>query len=174
LFKLRELVWTRIQKKLRKLFRLGKINCLPEPAMLSRPERLLLPPRIFDAMVQHAQSELPNECCGLLGGRCDGEVLRALACYPLLNEAASPVEYRSEPRSMFQAMKDMDLAKHDVVAVYHSHPNSEPLPSRMDLERSYSPDVVHLIISLSRPEVRVRGWWLSGDAFEEAACMIDN
>ena len=53
--------------------------------MLSRPERLLLPRRIYQAMVQHAQAELPNECCGLLAGEHDGAELRALAWYPLVN-----------------------------------------------------------------------------------------
>jgi proteasome lid subunit RPN8/RPN11 len=142
--------------------------------MLSRPVRLLLPRRIYMAMVQHAQSELPNECCGLLAGERDGEVLRALGWYPLVNEAASPIEYRSEPRSMFQAIKGMGLAKQDVVAIYHSHPASEPIPSRTDLERNYSPDVVNFIISVIGPGTLVRGWWLTDRAFEEAAWTIED
>jgi proteasome lid subunit RPN8/RPN11 len=48
-----------------------------------------------------------------------------------------------------------------VLAVYHSHPTSAPIPSRTDLERNYSPDVVNLIISLSGSEPETRAWWLS-------------
>jgi len=123
-------------------------------------------------MVQHAQSELPNECCGLLAGRRDGDALRVLARHPLVNEAASRVEYLSEPRSMFDAVKAMRIEEHEILAIYHSHPTTEPMPSKTDLARNYSPDVLNFIISLAGPEPIMRGWWLTEDAFAEAAWEI--
>ena len=140
--------------------------------MLSRPGRILLPRRIYEAMAAHAQSELPNECCGLLAGERAGDDLRAQVWYPLVNDAASPIEYRSEPRSMLQAIKDMDRSNQIVVAIYHSHPTSEPIPSRTDIERNYSPEVVNFIIGLNNPTPLVRGWWLDGSGFEEAVWVI--
>jgi proteasome lid subunit RPN8/RPN11 len=122
-------------------------------------------------MVAHARAELPNECCGLLaatvgsGQRAAGSVKR---CYPLVNELASPAEYLSEPTSMFRAVKDMRARGLDIVAVYHSHPTTEPVPSRKDLERRYSEDVVHFIISLRDREPSMRAWWLREDQFTEA------
>jgi proteasome lid subunit RPN8/RPN11 len=123
-------------------------------------------------MIQQAQAELPNECCGILAGVREGDVLRVLKMHPLINEAASPIEYQSEPRSMFMAVKDMRQLGHDVLAVYHSHPASAPIPSKTDLERAYSPVVIHFIIGLSGPEPTLRGWWLSETAFEEAAWQL--
>jgi proteasome lid subunit RPN8/RPN11 len=123
-------------------------------------------------MLQHAQSALPNECCGLLAGVRDGAVLRVEKHYPLINEAASPIEYRSEPRSMLQADRDMRKWNLDMIAVYHSHPTSAPIPSRTDLERNYIPDVVQFIIGLKDAEPLLRGWWLTGDHFEEADWRI--
>jgi proteasome lid subunit RPN8/RPN11 len=125
-------------------------------------------------MVQHAQAELPNECCGLLAGNCDDRSLHVLSRHPLVNEAASAVAYRSEPRSMLQAVKDIDAAKLEIVAIYHSHPTSEPRPSRTDLEQNDSPDVVHFIISLRDTEPVVRAWWLTESDFAEAAWEIVN
>ena len=139
---------------------------------MSRSAEFLLPAPLYQMMIQQAQSELPNECCGLLGGTRDGDVLRAETCYPLINEAASPVEYLSEPRSMFQAMKAMRARGEEVVAVYHSHPTSAPVPSRTDLERAYSPDVVHFIIGLSSEEPTLRGWWLADSTYEEATWRL--
>src|SRR5687768_7881777 len=86
-----------------------------ESASLSRSEQLLLPAQIHAAMIQHAQSELPNECCGVLAGVREEDVLRVLKCYPLVNEAASPTEYLSEPKSMFAADKDMRQLGYDIV-----------------------------------------------------------
>lgn len=92
----------------------------------------------------------------------------AIKHYALVNEAASPVEYLSEPRSMFEADRDMRKLTLEIVAVYHSHPTSAPVPSRTDLERNFSPDVVNLIISLADAEPLMRAWWLGETDFVEA------
>ena len=124
-------------------------------------------------MVQHAQSEFPNECCGLLAGVREADLLRVLARHPLVNDAASPVEFVSKPRSMFDATKAMRNDGHDILAIYHSHPSSEPIPSKTDLWRNfYGISVIHFIIGLNGPEPIVRGWWLMEDAFAEAAWQI--
>jgi proteasome lid subunit RPN8/RPN11 len=56
----------------------------------------------------------------------------------------------------------------DILAIYHSHPTSEPVPSRKDRERNYSPDVMNFIISLASNEPQVRAWWLTSDDHREA------
>ncbi len=106
-------------------------------------------------MVAQAIAELPNECCGLLAGTADG---RVVVRYPLVNAAGSPTEFLSEPRSMFLAEKDRRQRGLEFLAVYHSHPTSEAVPSKKDRERNYSSDVVNLIISLAGPVPEVRGW----------------
>ena len=138
---------------------------------VSTPFRLLLPTQFYTAMLAQAQAELPNECCGLLAGRLDpaAGVGRVEKRYPLVNLVASPVEFLSEPVSMFAAVKDMRRLGLDVLAVYHSHPTAAPVPSRKDHERNYSPEVVNLIISLQGKAPVVRGWWLTADDSREAA-----
>ncbi len=143
---------------------------------MSTPFRLLLPRQIYTEMVSQAQAELPNECCGLLAGRIEQSpedpVARVVRCFPLENAAASPIEFLSEPKSMFAAERARRNAGLDFVAVYHSHPASRPVPSAIDLARSYSPEVINLIISLERPVPEMRGWWLSGDGYQEADVHI--
>jgi proteasome lid subunit RPN8/RPN11 len=140
------------------------------------PFRLQIPRTLYDRMLFQAAAELPNECCGLLAGLVVGEdtalpekrLGKVEQCYPLANAAASPVEYLSEPRAMFDAVRDMRRRGIDVLAVYHSHPTSDPVPSRTDLQRNYSPDVINLIISLKAALPVVRGWWLTDHDFREA------
>jgi proteasome lid subunit RPN8/RPN11 len=127
-------------------------------------------------MVSQAVTELPNECCGLLAGRLlpaetEGQrpLIGEVVCrYPLVNAAGSPREFLSDPRSMFDAVRDMRLRDIDVLAVYHSHPRTEPVPSRTDLERNWWPEVISIIISLKDAEPLVRAWWLAADGFREA------
>ena len=125
------------------------------------PFHLVVPQSILDAVVAHARAELPNECCGFLAGTIaggDGLVTRHL---PLVNERASPTEFLSEPRSLFAAHRAMRTAGIDVLAIYHSHPMSAPVPSQKDLaENTYGDSVVWLIVGLGGPEPDVWAWWL--------------
>ena len=122
-------------------------------------------------MLAQATAELPLECCGLLAGppSQDGLALCVRRCYPLVNAAASPTEYESEAHSILAADKDMRAMGWTVLAIFHSHPTSPPVPSRKDVERNYYGDtVVHLIISLQSAQPEVRGWWLTDAGVFEA------
>jgi [CysO sulfur-carrier protein]-S-L-cysteine hydrolase len=135
--------------------------------------RLVIPVALYEAMLAHARSEVPAECCGLLAGTIAEGVGRVTLHLPLVNELKSPTEYESEPRSMFAAHKSMRATGTDVLAVYHSHPSSDPVPSRRDLERNYSEQVVNIIISLRGEEPDVRAWWLTEDGGWESSFEVE-
>jgi proteasome lid subunit RPN8/RPN11 len=138
--------------------------------------RLLNIPRIvYEGMICHALAERPLECCGLLAGviREDGVGAVRLR-YPLVNAAASPVEFESEPRSHFSADRDIRRQGLEILAIYHSHPTSEPMPSRTDRQRSWGDGVVNLIVSLATPTPTVRAWWLSAEECHEAEWSIQD
>ena len=139
---------------------------------MSAPFRLLIPRDLYAAMLAHARAGLPAECCGLLAGTVADGVGRVTQHLPLANALASPTEYESEPRSMLAAHKAMRAAGTEVLAVYHSHPTTDPVPSRRDLERNYDERVVNLIIGLRGPEPEVRGWWLTADSAREATWEV--
>jgi [CysO sulfur-carrier protein]-S-L-cysteine hydrolase len=124
-------------------------------------------------MLAHAHAELPAECCGLMAGHPPDASNRPPTAsvevrYPLLNRLLSPTEYESDPKSMFAAKRDWEARGIDVVAVYHSHPSSAPIPSRKDLERNYSEQVINFIISFAGPVPEIRGWWLRETDYEPA------
>jgi proteasome lid subunit RPN8/RPN11 len=135
-----------------------------------------LPREIYEEMITQAVAELPNECCGLLAGHIHGRERTAQVArrYPLVNGAASPTEYWSEPAGHFAADREMRQLGLVLLAIYHSHPSSDPIPSRKDLERNYyGPDIVNFIISLKDGRPRMRGWWLSERTFQEAEWQCD-
>jgi proteasome lid subunit RPN8/RPN11 len=158
-------------------FRSVNLLSLADFLVLSMAFHLLLPRALLAQMIQQARAELPNECCGLLAAPPASveevtPVVRVLRCYSLVNAAASPVLYESDPHSMFAAVRDMNRHGLDVVAVYHSHPTSAPVPSRTDRERNYSEEVMNFIISLAQPEPEVRAWWLTADTAHEASWEV--
>jgi proteasome lid subunit RPN8/RPN11 len=136
---------------------------------LSTLIRLLLPRQLLVEMIAHAEAERPNECCGLLAGTIGTDGIgRIERRYPLVNALASPTEYESEPKSHFGAERDMRQRGIEMLAVYHSHPTSDPIPSKKDRERNLQGDVVHFIVGLKGETPDVRGWWLTRDEHREA------
>lgn len=135
--------------------------------------RLHVPDLLLEEVIEHARTEAPLECCGLLAGHVrDGDGV-ATTRYPITNAARSATEYATEPRDMLRAFRDMRERGTELLAIYHSHPTSEPVPSRRDLaHNTYGESVVHIIVSLAPSEPPVRAWWLGESAFREAELHV--
>jgi len=134
--------------------------------------KLLLPARLWDRVVAQARAEAPQECCGLLAGTRQGAVLLAKEAFPLVNQLGSPTRFVSEPGSLFRALKQARAQGLEVVAIYHSHPDSPPVPSRTDLEWRWAPGVADLIVGLSDAEAQGRAWNLHAPVALELALEI--
>ena len=99
-------------------------------------------------MVAHAREELPNECCGMIGGR-DGE---ATTVIPVANAAASPLRYEMDPQEQYDALKAIENDGKELLAIYHSHTKSAAYPSQTDVNQAVAwPDQVYVIVSLQDP-----------------------
>jgi proteasome lid subunit RPN8/RPN11 len=128
---------------------------------------LQIPAEIFQEMITHAQQSLPAECCGILAGLEPGAVCRL---FRLHNELNSPTAYSADPRDLFAAQREMRVRRLDIVAIYHSHPSSQALPSRRDLAENFYGQVPRIIISLAGATPVVKAFLLFDDRFEEIEC----
>jgi len=100
---------------------------------------------LIDEMVAHAREDLPNECCGMIGGR-DGEAARIVR---VENAAASPLRYEMDPQGQYDALKAIEDAGEELVAIYHSHTRSAAYPSQTDVNEAVMwPEQVYVIVSL--------------------------
>lgn len=135
------------------------------------PFRLSLSRSIYTALLAHAQTEYPLECFGILGGMIEpGEGPRGvvLGRYPMMNLAQSPTLFESDPRALLEVDRDLRRRVWELLAIYHSHPTSDPIPSRTDLDRHFYYESICLIVSLKGSEPSVRAWWLTPDSYREA------
>ena len=130
---------------------------------------LHIPEAMYEEMVQHARAELPNECVGMLIGSADGTVTEYL---PLVNELKSPTRFLTEPYSMLRAEKRCRELKLAVLAIFHSHPTSEPVPSRYDVADHYSSTVMCLILTMIENPTPLQGWWIENGMFQWATVQI--
>ncbi len=127
--------------------------------------------RLIDEMVAHAQADLPNECCGMVGG-ADGE---AGAVIPVVNSAASPLRFEMDPQGQYNALKAIEGDGGELLAIYHSHTKSAAYPSQTDVNQAVSwPDAIWLIISLQDAEApEVKGYWLKDLKIADAELILE-
>jgi proteasome lid subunit RPN8/RPN11 len=113
---------------------------------------------LIDEMVAHAREDLPNECCGMIGGR-DGEATRVVR---VDNAAASPLRYEMEPQAQFDALKAIEAEGEELLGIYHSHTRSAAYPSQTDVNQAVAwPEQVYVIVSLAEEDPDVKGYLLA-------------
>jgi proteasome lid subunit RPN8/RPN11 len=113
---------------------------------------LTIPQSIIDDLIAHAQRDFPLEACGILGGN-DGVVSEH---YPMANSDKSNEHFTMEPKEQFAVIKDLRAKSKEMLAIYHSHPETPARPSAEDIKLALTPDVSHLIVSLAgeTPDVK--------------------
>jgi proteasome lid subunit RPN8/RPN11 len=129
---------------------------------------LQIPADVLDAMVAHCRREAPLECCGLLGGQPP----RVSSFHPLRNAAASETRYDADPRDLIAAVVDMRRRGAEILAIYHSHPRWEAVPSRTDLRENHYGAVPRIIVSLLSDPADVRVWRLDPESYHELAWVV--
>ena len=103
---------------------------------------------IFEQMVEYAREQVPIEACGILAGK-DGKVEKL---YKMTNIDNSGTHFMMEPREQFDVVKDMRSCGLEMMAIYHSHPETPARPSAEDIRLALTPDMIYVIVSLQNAE----------------------
>jgi proteasome lid subunit RPN8/RPN11 len=136
---------------------------------------------MFEEMVAHAVAGLPNEACGLIAG-ADGRPVRH---YAMANADRSPVVYRFDPKEQLQVFTELEEARWDLLALWHSHTHTEAYPSPTDVAQAHwrdpvsgqevpaYPGTTYLVLSLQdRENPSIRGFrFEAGEPVEEEVAI---
>ncbi len=111
------------------------------------------------------------EICGLLAGQ--GELCTAV--YPVKNISPTPhCSFYMDPRSQITAMAAMRASAETMLGIYHSHPNTEPLPSARDTAGMAYSGVAYVIISLcNREQPEVAAFIFERDGFKPMRLSLE-
>ena len=133
-----------------------------------QPWPLVIPEAIYDEMIAHSLRDAPLECCGLLSGFPPF----VSKIHPLRNVLASETRYDADPGELIEAHLAFRARGAELLAIYHSHPHSTPIPSKTDLALNFHGDVPRIIVSLlgKKPEMRI--WRLDEASYEELQWRI--
>ena len=129
---------------------------------------LTITQEILNQIVTHAKNELPNEACGYLAGLDD----KITHHYPLTNIDHSPEHFSFDPAEQFRTLKDARRLGLQIIAVYHSHPQSPARPSLEDIKLAYDPNIRYVIISLAKEYPEIKSYFIKNGVIETEEIRI--
>jgi proteasome lid subunit RPN8/RPN11 len=131
------------------------------------------------ALVAHLYDGLPDEACGLIGGRpggVDGGASPAAATvfYPSPNVAASSRVYTIDPKTHLRADRDAEDRGIEIIGVVHSHTHTEPYPSPTDVAQAPDPSWHYVIVSFRQGPPVLRSYRIvDGGIAEEPVVVVE-
>ncbi len=130
---------------------------------------LIIPRDLFNEVLEYCSSVFPHEACGILAG-IEGRVARV---YPVKNIDPSPVSYFMDPSEQLQIQKRMRERKEEMVAIFHSHPQSPAYPSAKDVHLAFYEDAFYMIVGLSEDIIgETRAFTIVGGNVQEITISI--
>jgi proteasome lid subunit RPN8/RPN11 len=123
-----------------------------------------LPADLRRRIVEHAQADAPNECCGLIGVR-DGT---AVSVHPTENARPSRFSFEIDGRVLMDLLDQLEDTGEAPGAIYHSHTRSDPYPSQTDINFAANwPGWEWTIVGLAGDEPVVRHYRIEGGVVTE-------
>ena len=94
---------------------------------------------LLEQIHKHMEETYPHECCGLIigtpGDKKAAEVFRPCRN---LNEERAEDRYELDPKDMLLAEREFEEGPWDIIGIYHSHPDHQSKPSKVDTDRAWA------------------------------------
>ena len=130
---------------------------------------LQIPNNIFEQMLRQAKAQAPIEACGILAGK-DGAIEKL---YKMTNVNKRSDHFMMEPEEQFKIVKDIRAAGLDMLAIYHSHPQTPARLSAEDIRLALTPGVTYVIVSLQDSNCAVvKGFYIENSDVTEVPVEI--
>lgn len=128
----------------------------------------------YEKILKYAESELPDEACGLIGGEITesgDKIIKKV--YLLTNTDHSNEHFSIDPKEQFESIKDMRVNEFVPLGNWHSHPESPSRPSEEDKRLAYDSKASYMILSLMEPEKPVlNSFHIEGDVSTKEELVI--
>lgn len=131
---------------------------------------LILHEKVKEEIIADALAAFPDECCGFLFGKEEGEERIVTAMQVVINakEGDKRRRFAIAPKDYLRAEMFADNNGLQLLGVYHSHPNHPAVPSEHDRVAA-QPYFSYIIVSIIDNEWNsTRSWRLNSEQqFEE-------
>jgi len=98
----------------------------------------------YDAIVEHAKRDHPDEACGIVAGPEGSD--RPERFVAMVNAAGSPTFYEFDSTDLLHLYQEMEEGGEEPVVIYHSHTATEAYPSRTDIGLAMEPNAHYVLV----------------------------
>ena len=129
---------------------------------------LRIPQQIINDLFEHAQTGLPEEVCGYLAGTGREVTLQ----FRLTNIDHSNEHFSFDPKEQFQVVREARKLGLEILANYHSHPETPARPSQEDIRLAFDPNISYVIVSLAAEIPDVKSFRIKNGEVEKEEIQI--
>lgn len=124
--------------------------------------------QIINDLFAHARKGLPEEVCGYLAGI--GRVVTGH--FELTNIDHSNEHFSFDPAEQFQVVREARKAGLEILANYHSHPESPARPSQEDIRLAFDPNISYVIVSLAAELPDIKSFRIQNGEVEKEEIQV--
>ena len=110
-------------------------------------ESIVLTQKEKDKLIAHAISEQPSESCAMLFGKKIGDNWNVKEVFLTQNIDDSQTNFTISPEELLKGYQIAEKNQLEVVGIFHSHPNSDAIPSNTDKKFMQNNPVPWIIFS---------------------------
>lgn len=108
----------------------------------------------IDILIKHANESSPHESCALLFGKIEDDCFDVKEIFLTRNIDDSPINFTISNEELLKGYQEAEKRKMDVIAIFHSHPDSDAHPSITDKKYMQTNPVPWLIFSNKSEELK--------------------
>ena len=131
---------------------------------------LILSRALYDDLRAHGEETYANECCGILLGRADADVIRVTSLVRAGNTRTDSAHnrYNIAPEELIAAQRQARNSGLDIVGFYHSHPDHPAQWSRTDFAEAHWFGCSYVITAVAKGKAELtNSFFLSGTTEED-------
>jgi len=130
---------------------------------------LYIPQQIIDDLIDHARRGLPEEVCGYLAGNGREVSMQ----FQLTNIDHSTEHFSFDPAEQFHIVREVRKAGLEILANYHSHPETPARPSQEDIRLAFDPNISYVIVSLAAEIPDIKSFRIQNGKVEKEEILVD-
>lgn len=123
--------------------------------------QIVIPKAVCTQIEQVAEKAYPNECCGILFKKAEGDLDRVEAIETLDNRATrlnKESYFIISPLELFSYEQEYQARGYEILGFFHSHPDASAILSAEDKEQMV-PELFYLIIEVRQGMVTSQSAW---------------
>ncbi|MBF0304990.1 MAG: M67 family metallopeptidase [Alphaproteobacteria bacterium] len=112
------------------------------------PTSIEMSPADLREILKLTRAASPDEACGLVVGRREGDTLivtRVVEATNVVQPDDRPKRFEVDPETRIRLEKRLRGTPDELIGHWHSHPFGPPSPSARDLAQAYEPELIWLI-----------------------------